>query len=537
MAVDYGKLKTPFYEVRVSDSSGKRSVGLPHHILRLLEKVEIVETFEKSQFSTITLTFIEGSREPASQDPGLGTKGLYKLNNSEGRTDMNVAGSITNRTGAVTDLRFSGSSGITFLTEAELRKGRIDTRVQENIIGKQVTRSHPGEPSAPKFLFQERNQIIIKWGYKEDPNNVRTIRGYIAIVKVDFPDNSAVVTTVTAYSGKAFLDQVAPRCGVVFGTQEKTSGNNFVITPKDRTTESLIQKICADAGIKCIVSNDLPNTTQDRHHQKIWVAGESFKQFMDRLADDTDSYWEVWPDPRTGDDVLVFLKHNDLYSKPIRNGRQLFEYKNPQSVLKSVNVVANFNIVGGQGQLGTSDDGERITNSTEFAEELQLFANKEGTNTREKAVDYRPNKVNPIKSAKGIADTLCQGAPVGKTEINPSKEEQGNFADASQVFGKAQSRGALTLEFSAYGYPKITPGSATFKNIGVRFSGDYDIITVTHTLEPNGYNIRGTAKSPAVATGGVPIPEAKIKQDGETKKAEFGLFEPVDQWRKTSETN
>ena len=66
---DYTKIKTPFYEISIGDSSGQRLVKLPHHILRLVNKVEITEFLEPDNYNTMVLTFQEGSREPASPDP------------------------------------------------------------------------------------------------------------------------------------------------------------------------------------------------------------------------------------------------------------------------------------------------------------------------------------------------------------------------------------------------------------------------------------------------------------------------------------
>lgn len=536
MAVDYSKFRTPFYEVRVSDSSGKRSVSLPHHILRLVEKIEITETFEKEEFSTITMSIVEGSREPASQDPSLGTNGMYKLNTSEGRTDTNISGSITNRTGSITDLRFSGDSGITFLTESELKNGKVSEVVQENVIGKDTTRSHPGEASAPRFLFQERNQLIIRWGYLEDSKNTRTIRGYIANVKVDYTENSGVTTTITAFTAKAFLDQVTPRKGVPFGRASKTQGNNFVVTLQDQNSKDLLEEICSKIGIKCIVSSDLPNPTQDKFHTKVWVAGQSFTQFLNNLASEHDSYWDIVPDPKNGDDILIFIKHNDLYSQPIKDGDQIFDYKNPQSLLLNVSLTAKFDIIGGAGQLGLDQNGEPIRNSTEFGEKFQLFSKKTDSNKKEEAVDYRPTKVNPIQSAKGLNDNLLGGSSTGTVELNPSQGDTGQFSEAADVFAKSALGGALTLEFTSLGYPKITPGKAKFTGLGVRFSGNYDIKTVTHTIEPGSYLVKGTALSPAVAVGGVPIPEAKVAEDTEVK-TQVQLFQALTSWRKTNETN
>ena len=123
MAFDYNNFITPFYEIEVSDAARKRKVKLPHHLIRLVTKIEINEAFASPEnmngATTATISFVEGSREPASQDPSLGTSGLYQMSVEGKGVDMDVAGSITNRFGSIVDLRFSGNSGITFLSSSE----------------------------------------------------------------------------------------------------------------------------------------------------------------------------------------------------------------------------------------------------------------------------------------------------------------------------------------------------------------------------------------------------------------------------------
>src|SRR6266478_6602950 len=188
----YSKFKTPFYEIQVSDSTGKRKVELPHHILRLVEKVEVFETFQTSEnkeFGTLTVHFIEGSREPANKDVSIGTEGLYSVPLEKDNSDLDISGSLTNRTGIITDLRFSGNSGITFLIDEEKRSGKVDNTAQKNVINQKTIRQHNRESSAPLFLFQERNQIKVTWGYKEDPQTVRSFIGHIIMVQTDFPES------------------------------------------------------------------------------------------------------------------------------------------------------------------------------------------------------------------------------------------------------------------------------------------------------------------------------------------------------------
>ena len=74
------------------------------------------------------------------------------------------------------------------------------------------------------------------------------------------------------------------------------------------------------------------------------------------------------------------------------------------------------------------------------------------------------------------------------------------------------------------GFTKIVPGQATFDSIGVRYSGKYKILTVTHILEGNSYTTKGTAISESLASGGVKIPEAEKVKDREEQET-FRLFE------------
>ena len=305
----YERFKTPFYEIRVGDSSGQRMVKLPHHIVRLVKNVEIVETFEEGAFNTITIDFIEGSREPASPDAELGTAGLYKIPREDGGgADLDIAGSITNRIGTVADLRFSGNSGITFTTASEQRQAAIDTTQQKNVEGDIVTRSYPREPSRPVFLFQERNQLEVRFGYIEDPATVKTVRSYIQMVSVKYPENGQVQTTIVAQDTGAALDQITVSKGVPFGRSVSTGvGENSIVEIEDEDLRTVIRNICDTSGTRCVISDNLPVPSLDTEKQKIWLGGESFYQFMWRLARSQNALFKVVPDKENLISKKIFL--------------------------------------------------------------------------------------------------------------------------------------------------------------------------------------------------------------------------------------
>lgn len=512
MPADYRKFKTPYFEIEIGDSSGQRLVKLPHHILRLVEKVEIMETFDPPGVNTITLHFIEGSREPASQDQQLGTDGLYKIPDSEGgsaKTD--ISGSITNRSGSITDLRFSGSSGITFLTEKERRTGKVDTALQKNVIDENVTRKHTLEPSAPLFLFQERNQIKVTWGYKEDPSSIRSMRAYILHLATTFPDSGPTRTVVTCEDTGRILDQVAPVKGIPFGKRVTSPKGNSVITFEDLKTDTLIRNICDKAGLPCIVSKDLPTPVLGEDKQKIWVAGESFHQFMTKLAEAHNCYYKVTPDKESGIDTVIFIKKADFESKVIIGDKTLTTYKAPGTLLKSVDIKIDFGGIGGNTQTGVNKDGKETYSNAGDGVDTEVLYEGEGH------MPLSPvGQGNEVGAAKGIVDTVLEGQSTGTLDVNPT-ETRGNLDDTSKTRAKDQER-KIALDFTTIGYPKFTPGVIDFRNIGVRYSGKYRLVTVTHTLDSSGYVTTGTGLSFAVKAGGVPNPEAQKGQDKELQE-------------------
>lgn len=507
MPADYRKFKTPFFEIEVGDSTGQRLVKLPHHILRLVEKVEITETFKPPGVNTITLTFLEGSREPASTDARVGTKGLYKIPDSEGgspKTD--ISGSITNRPGTIADLRFSGSSGITFLTAQEQKNGKIDTAQQKNIVANNVTRKHVQNPSAPLLLFQERNQIRITWGYKEDPHSVRSIRAYILHLSSTFPSGGPTRTVVTCEDTGRLLDQIAPTKGIPFGKRTTSSKGNSIIEFEDLKTDDLIRQICDKAGLPCIVSTDLPSPTVDSDKQKIWLAGESFHQFMTTLAERHNSYYKVEPNPKTGIDTVIFIKKEDFEGKEIISDKTLTTYKGPGTLLRSVDIKIDFAGLAGNTQTGVDQEGKSNSSNTgDGSDRVVLYKG-------EQIIPINPvDNNNESKTVRSLVDTVMNGESTGTLSINPTNIK-GNLDDTSAITADKQGR-TIALEFTTLGYTKFTPGVIDIRNIGVRYSGKYRVIIVTHTIDASGYSIKGAATSFALKAGGVPNPEAKKGQE------------------------
>ena len=507
MTTDYRKFGTPYFEIEVGDPNGKRMVKLPHHILRLVQKVEISESMEEGYLSGIVLTILEGSREPASTDPMLSTDGLYKL-------DMDIAGSLTNRSGIITDLRFSGNNGITFITATEEKNKAVSNTIQKNIKGKNVTRKHVAEKKEPLFLFEANNRVKVTWGYKEAPNLTRSIICRVAVLKSDFSESDMVKTTIVCQPTKEMMDKISPTKGTPFGTSEKTK-NGYLVNIKDVGTEKVLRSLANKMGVKAIFSDNLPISTIDNNHQKIWLPGKSFKQYMDELARTHNCIWDFIPNPNTGQDTLIFIKRQDYESKTILTDPNLLRYKYPGSILKSVTINADFYAAGGYGQLGTDQNGDSKSEITTDGEvQLQLYqAKNNGSSKKEQLIDLDGKKVDSFKS---LAENVLGDEYTGRAEYNPTTTSGENKRESANISATDNSR-IVQLSFKTIGYTKLIPGVVEIGGIGVRYSGKYRVLNVKHSIDSNGYITECTATTYALPYGGVEVKEAKQGQEVEPK--------------------
>lgn len=518
MAADYRKFKTPFYEIEIGDPSWKRKVKLPHHILRLVSKIEITESMMVDEFqspSQMNITFVEGSREPASPDYKLGTSGLYQISNDGNGVDMDIAGSLTNRPGVITDLRFSGSSGVTFLTEQEKKTGKVDNKVQKNVEGKNTTRKYKTEASAPLFLFQQRNKVKVTWGYLESPELNRSIILSIMAIQTDFPESGMPTTVVTCTSTVDMANQITPKNGIPMGTREHINNDgDSIIVFNDLETDAVIRDICKKAGMAHIVSKNLPNSKADKDKQKMWIAGQSFHEFMMKLAQQSGAYYEILPNPETGIDTILFIKKQDFEKRVILKDKELLHWKGPGSILKSVNVGADFAGLMGNAQKGVDEAGEPQSDDKMVSERLLTQHKSSETGKDPGVIDADPvNSNNPNPAMQGLHENVLGGESAAVVENSPKKSKS-NLEDSSDVGADSKAR-LVQISFHTVGYPKLMPGVMEITGIGVRYSGKYKIISVTHTIDANGYVSSCTGNSQFLSAGGVKVPEAQKGVDND----------------------
>lgn len=521
MAADYTKFKTPFYEIEVADPSFKRKVKLPHHILRLVERIEIVECFATAEqmdgADVLRISFIEGSREPASQDPSMGTSGLYKMSIDGTSTDLDIAGSLTNRVGSIVDLRFSGNSGITFLTEGEKKLGKIDNKVQENVDGKKITRKHKGEKAAPKFLFEYMNKLKVTWGYIEDPQTVRSKVFNIISIETIFSDTGPNMVNIMGSDLGAPSNQIAAKIPKTFGTVKKFKGD-FFVDFQDLKTDELIRKIAADAGMATIISKNLPSETLDKSKQKMWIAGESFHEFMTRLAATHNSYYKLVNDPKTGKATIIFIKKTDFEARSVIPDIGMLTYKGPGTLIKTVSVNAEWHSPSGQTTAGTDDSGDPVGVSDDVSVDMVQFKGN-----KEQAVQGDPTKDPGLG---GLVDGVLEGDYTGKLEVSPNQSV--DYHKGLAKTGADNSSRQVSITVNTIGYTKLTPGVLDIKGIGVRYSGKYRIISVEHTIDAsNGYTCKLNGMTHSLPNGGTQVPETDPGQDKPEEQVKLQQFASV----------
>lgn len=524
---DYDKFKTPFFEVKIGNAAGKNMQELPSSIAKLIEKIEITETIAGCEItSQFNIVFKEGSREPFSKINGGSTKSLYSDSD------------ITNSTGMLTDLRFVSKSGTGFtsiipsaigkaLTSIKSLTGKVSgitglnssnssTIVEEN----NVISDETVQLSDVIYLFQQRNQIEVTWGYLEDAQNKRIIRGIIQVLQSNFPEAGHPSTTVSCMGPGSWLDQLTPLNAMYFREQSLVTIDpevGPVYTFTDLTVEESIRKVVGP-GFKVIVSPNIINQTVDKYHTKVLPAGKSIDQFLRGMKKSNNAFYISYYSPKTGQPVIAYISRNDFMKKEIITNRTLFTYKAPGAIIKTVDIRADFNGVTGAAHYAIGSDGSVKTVSTNNGSSTEtLFKNRS-------LVDNNPKTGNHIPEAQQISDNFGNGnSLVGKITMSPQGDDTNTLADSAKANAVCMNK-LVFLEFTSLGYTKLTPGMCYFGGIGNRYSGQYEVISVTHSIDNNGYSCKGSAQAATLdGASGVKPKQAQEAQDSTVTEQ---LFEP-----------
>lgn len=530
---DYSKFRTPFVEISIGDTKGSNMKPLPPQIARLIESVEIMETLCCSSFNQVTIKFNEGSREPfdiaqgSNADPSFYPNGgLGELNNYSGSlVDLKVSSGNKTSTPdiSVTGLVSAGLDALGLGGAADALGGLLGG--EEETPGKDNTPPEPVEnnendPSYKeniKFLLQERNQVNVTWGYREDLKSIRKLRCYIMLLTSEFPENGTPRTTIICHSAAGIADLLVPKNGVNLGL-EKDSGSSesgkAMQDFEDKEPKDLIESICSDGGMECIVSDTFDTPMQQEGRNTQWNAGESLNQFFTRLARRYNAIYRMESNPTTGKDTVIFINKKEWQKYPIYSGPDLYTYRGNGSIIKSINIKADYGSSVGTFMKSINEEGGKVSEEVKTPPEpVSLFESIQNTN---------PIIAPEVPTVASFADKISGGV-TGNVSISAESSPAALNGIAKSETSKQASR-VLAMDFNTLGYPQLTPGTIKFGGIGKRYSGFYNVQQVTHTINSNGYNCSGVATSFTNGEGGV-VPDKPNEKVDEPEQVEIKLFE------------
>ena len=498
---DYRKFKTPFFEVYVGDLLGKNMVKLPPQIMRLIEKVEIIECLDSNTITTMSLTIIEGSREPARNH-------LYSL-------DSTIKNTLSNKSGIISDLKFGKNNSITFTNS-------LKEKVSYDANGTLVkTDLNPSVPN-PTFVFQEKNHVKITWGYREDPSTIRSMQNMICIIETDFSDS--VKTTIHCQPIAGQYDQVVPpNGGKAFRYMDVTQGNVVGIAEDQKLTD-LFKDLSSKTGVDTIVSKDLPSDKYPTGAHKIWATGQSFHRFLAEMAKENNSFYETAINPINGKHTIIFIKKTDWEARTIAAGTNYLSYKEPGSLIKKVSIRCDFSAIVGNTQNSVTEQGKLVTSNPI---PVEIFYPGEGR------VNVDPYQIPAcrdtidffLNSGKEVTNSSPYNI-VGSSQMNPAPVGTLSQEALANSMQDLLDKRIINMDITTIGYTRFTPGVINVTNIGVRYSGRYRAMTVKHTLDNSGYTTQITANSLSIASGGV-APKVNAPKGQETKR-DVTLFQHKD---------
>lgn len=497
---DYEKYKTPFYKIRVAPASSSNYIDLPDAIARLIKKVEIVETQESCIYNhQITIVLAEGSRDPYAYTADAADPNVYSLGE--------MGGALTNKSGLIPDLRYSsGGVGITAVSPANAAKALAG--LQAGITDDITIYSADVAAKSPTYLFQEFNKIEITWGYLENPLTQRTIRSIIYVWQTEFPEAGQPETTITCLGANALYNQLAFAKNIDLG---KTDLSKTVIDPatgeiaqdfQGLATNEVIELICDKIGIKHYISDKIePKYLPEGKTRKL-AKGKNIDSFFSELARETQCHYIAFIDHKTDDFSIIFVPKQE-YDKQIGVGQDyLFAYKTPNSILKSLTVRADFSGFFGAYNGAQKSNGKTTEVISESGEVVVVAFDNTGIANPSPASGQ--NKLNIAQNATTAFSNLVQQADVNPNAVNPAYAEQKTIKDAYCAKNRI-----VAIEFTCLGFPRLAPPQTVkFSNIGDRYSGRYHLLTVTHTLDENGYMCKGSATNYRLGAGGQPANNA-----------------------------
>jgi len=453
--------KNFFFDVKVSTPDGKKSARLTDTIMRMCAKADIMEAIASEQLgegaSSLTLTFMEADLLPddLNKTPAEGVEGR---------------GYITNRTGALIDLRFDSEKGFTYVTPEELESGYTQSS---------RTQSAKSEPVA--FMFSHNNEIEITWGHLE-PKVSRKRKFKIGTVNYS-TGASGNTLTIQAYTlqqdlgklqlneGKAFVDkqgqaksikQALYDISAVFGARLMFDGELVNRPPGVRPDNFILDR--SQVG-----GDTLPTTEGTPLYL---TRNQKMDDWIKELANKYNSTYEVYDDPFTGEPVIDFSAESLRFKKVIRS----INYRDPKGVMLEF----QFNTIAGE--VDKSSAASAIGDDSVASAEYQAVRMTDGRSegTQPKAFDTTSG-ADYNSRANDILERDLNGASI----TTPSDSVSSVGAAAFNSTNERSFLGFITVK--VVGHPDFRPDVMKIEGVGVRASTTYRFFQVQHSLSASGY--------------------------------------------------
>lgn len=507
MSINYRNLSTPFFKVWVSDSQphiDKEMMLLPRNIMRTLESVEIYEAMFSAEnpndFSKITLRFVGYIIDSLT--------GKY-MPITEARFPMNYLNRIS-----ANEIRTKEYFENEY-TETTTVGGNVE--VKSNVKRK------------PLYLLHQRNQVKVTWGYVDGEQ--RSVRGYIQILSTEFPESGLPVTTVTIMT-KSVYDQMSKKDKSSQHSPDQKGNNgrtNLEVT--DKKTAQILKEMSDSAGLTLISSKEFLADQLADNHIRFLATGEGFLEYLQTLAKLNNAYFNIHTNPATGVDVLTFISQPEFERQEIVNDSNLFKYRSPGSIVKSINVAIDYSIIGGAAAASQSDTQGIVSSEQDISlTQHRVYPSyrneqqaKGGPVSFEEFINWNPaTGDNYIPACARLAKT--GDWTTGRLYTTPLSEILSDMAEGKM----AQSSNAVKINMVTLGYPKLTTGVINIQGIGKRYDGRYRALVVVHSISSKGYECRVEALKSTTLENGVKVSAAP---KGESTKSQDGVasLNPVSQ--------
>jgi hypothetical protein len=360
----------------------------------------------------------------------------------------------------------------------------------DGVVTQTVTTSITPSKATAQFLFQEGNIVDIEWGYQTDSKLKRKMRLVIQFVEYDAPESSSPEAKIYCIPQViSDLGKLKPSVGVSFKQVVPTASGN--VRHHDLSGVQIVQQIAAAGGYASVISTLAGRVNYDDRkppdYLKTITPDESIHEYLGKLAYELGYHYMVGYNFKTGKDTIFFLSDED-YSKYTSFN---FVWKGPNTLLASYHIKSDFSKLHA-GSSSTIDPVNGDVAVTPQVEAKRTYLLATGTEVKKSQVTT-PITQTVETGLKNIFKRGLTGVAV-YTPINQTNAQQVNLDKHV-----AEREDTIILSGTLVGHPLIAPCVATFSNIGMRYSGRYELRRVKHILDASGYKIEFDAVTNQIA--------------------------------------